>query len=38
MPERANPEGYGRRPEDGPSVSRAELNPRQAERLPSDVR
>ncbi len=33
MPEQANPQGYGRRSEDGPRVSRAEINRRQAERL-----
>ena len=33
MPERANPEGYGRRPEDGPLVSREELDRRQAAKL-----
>ena len=33
MPEPADPQGYGRRPEDGPGVSRAELNRRQAARL-----
>jgi hypothetical protein len=33
MSEQANPQGYGRRPEDGPNLSRAELNRRQAERL-----
>jgi hypothetical protein len=33
MAENANPTGYGRRPEDGTEVSRAELNRRQAVRL-----
>jgi hypothetical protein len=33
MPEQATPQGYGRRPDDGPCVSRAEINRRQAERL-----
>jgi hypothetical protein len=35
MAEQVNPEGYGRKPSDGPSTSRAELNRRQAERLNS---
>ena len=33
MAENANPEGYGRRPTDGPEVSRGELDRRQAGRL-----
>ncbi len=33
MPEQADPQGYGRRPEDGPRVSREELDRRQAAKL-----